>query len=287
MRNLLVALMFCGACSLSQAAVTPKAPVPKALTVPSADGVPIAYEVHGQGSPVLVLVHGWSCDRSYWKEQIEDLSAEYQLVLIDLAGHGESGLGRKDYTMAAFGDDVAAVVDKLGLAQVVLVGHSMGGDVIVEAARRLKGRVTGLVWVDDYKSLGAPRSDAEIEAFVAKFRKDYKGATNSMVRGLFGPDADPKLVERIAKDMASAPPQVAISALQHSFSNDRVVPAALAELRLPVRAINSDNAPTDHESLAKYGVKAFVMPGVGHFLMLEDPARFNRSLDSVIKGLAQ
>jgi pimeloyl-ACP methyl ester carboxylesterase len=282
MRNLLIALMFFGAAALSHAAVAPKA-----LTVPSADGVPIAYEVHGQGSPALILVHGWSCDRSYWKEQVEYLSAQYQLVLIDLAGHGESGLGRKDYTMASFGEDVAAVVDKLALEHVVLVGHSMGGDVVVEAARHLKGRVTGLVWVDDYKSLGTPRSAADVDAMVAKFRKDFRGTTTSMVRGLFGPDADPKLVERVARDMASAPPQVAVSALQNSFSNDREIPAALAELKLPVRAINADNAPTDHESLAKYGVTAFVMPGVGHFLMLEDPARFNRSLDSVVKGLAQ
>jgi pimeloyl-ACP methyl ester carboxylesterase len=121
-----------------------------ATTVHSADGVPIAYEVHGQGSPALVLVHGWSCDRGYWKEQIEYLAPQYQLVLVDLAGHGASGLGRKDYTMAAFGEDVAAVVDRLGLKSVVLVGHSMGGDVVVEAARRLQGRVIGLVWVDDY-----------------------------------------------------------------------------------------------------------------------------------------
>ena len=55
--------------------------------------MPIAYEVHGQGSPAVVLVHGWSCDRGYWKEQIEYLAPQYRLVLIDLAGHGESGTG--------------------------------------------------------------------------------------------------------------------------------------------------------------------------------------------------
>ena len=105
---------------------------PRGPRVPSADGVPIAYEIHGQGSPALVLVHGWSCDRGYWKDQVEYLGAQYQLVLVDLAGHGESGTARKDYTMAAFGADVAAVVDSLKLDKVVLVGHSMGSDVVVE-----------------------------------------------------------------------------------------------------------------------------------------------------------
>ena len=282
MRQLIFALVVGGALSLSHAADKSAA-----LTVPSADGVPIAYEVHGKGEPTLVLVHGWSCDRSYWKEQIEYLSPQYRLVLVDLAGHGESGAGRKDYTMSAFGADVAAVVNRLGADKVVLVGHSMGGDVVVEAAKLLPGRVVGLVWVDDYKSLGAPRSAAEVDAFVAKFRNDFRATTNGFVRGLFAPNADPGLVDRVAKDMASAPPAVALSSLHNSFANAAHIPADLAALKLPVVAINSDRDPTDHESLGKYGVKAFVMPDSGHFLMLEDPPRFNRSLDSVVKGFAQ
>lgn len=285
MRAFLCVLILVATGLPAHAAAAPKAPPPpRAPTVPSADGVPIAYEVHGKGSPALVLVHGWSCDRSYWKEQVDDLSSEYQLVLIDLAGHGESGLGRKDYTMASFGDDVAAVVDSLKLEHVVLVGHSMGGDVIVEAAKRLPGKVVGLVWVDDYKSLSKPHSEEEVDAFVAKFRKDFRGTTTAFVRGLFGPNADPKLVDHVANDMASAPPAVALSALQNSFSYSREVTATLAGLKLPVVAINSDRDPTDYDSLQKYGVKAFVTPDSGHFLMLENPPRFNRTLDSVIRG---
>jgi pimeloyl-ACP methyl ester carboxylesterase len=286
MRKLLMALLtsfFVWGASFSVHAAAPAKP----STVPSADGVPIAYEVVGQGSPALVLVHGWSCDRGYWKEQIEYLAPQYKLVLIDLAGHGESGMGRKDYTMAAFGADVAAVVDSLGLDKVVLVGHSMGSDVVVEAARLLKGKVAGLVWVDQYDSLDDFNSTESVEAFVAKFRKDFRGATESFVRGMFGPNADPKLSDRIAKDMASAPPAVGLSALRNTLLNGPSLPAALAELKLPVVELNADRHPTDHASLARHGVKAFVMPDIGHFLMLEDPQRFNRSLDSVVKGFAR
>jgi pimeloyl-ACP methyl ester carboxylesterase len=261
--------------------------VPRAPTVPSADGVPIAYEVVGQGTATLILVHGWSCDRGYWREQIEYLSPQYRLVLVDLAGHGESGMGRKDYTMAAFGADVAAVVDSLGLKDVVLVGHSMGADVVVEAAKLLRGKVAGLVWVDQYESLDKFHGAAEVEAFTAKFRKDFRGATLSFVRGMFLAESDPKLVDRIAKDMSSAPPAVGLSALTHTLLNGPNLPPALAELGLPVVAINADRHPTDHESMMKHGVKAFVIPNSAHFLMLEDPARFNRALDSVVKGFAK
>jgi pimeloyl-ACP methyl ester carboxylesterase len=280
--SMLLSLSICGAVLPAHAAAPVKAP-----TVPSADGVPIAYEVRGQGSPAVVLVHGWSCDRSYWKEQVEYLSPQYQVVVLDLAGHGESGMGRKDYTVAAFGADVAAVVDSLQLKSVVLVGHSMGADVVVEAAKLLPGRVAGLVWIDEYNSLDAWMSQADIDAFVGKFRKDFRGSTDAFVRRLFAPNADPKVVDRIAKDMSSAPPAVAVNAMHNLFSNAHNIPAALDQLKLPVVTLNSDMKPTDHESLAKHGVKAFVLPDSGHFPMFEDPPRFNRSLDSVIKGFAK
>lgn len=287
MRSILGALSLWCMVAVNLAAISSPPPAPKAPTVPSVDGVPIAYEVHGTGAPALVLVHGWSCDRGYWNEQIDELSLQYQLVLIDLAGHGESGMGRKDYTIDSFGDDVAAVVEKLDLRGVVLVGHSMGGDVIISAAQRLRGRVAGLVWVDDYKSLESPSTDAQVEAFAARFRKDFRRSVDPFVRAMFGPNADPKLVDRVARDMSSAPPAVSMPSLVSSFSNARRVPAALAELKLPVVAINSDRDPTDYESLAKHGVKARVLPDIGHFLQLEDPPRFNRTLSSVVRGLAQ
>jgi pimeloyl-ACP methyl ester carboxylesterase len=84
------------------------------------------------------------------------------VVSIDLAWHGESGLGRKAWTMASFGEDVAAVVVEIDAKEVILIGHSMGGDVIVEAARRLRSRITGLVWVDTHKQLGNPRTPEQL-----------------------------------------------------------------------------------------------------------------------------
>ena len=135
----------------------------------SSDGIPVCYEVHGTGAPALVLVHGWSCDRSYWSRQIGYFAGRYRVVAIDLAGHAESGAGRPAWTMPAFGNDVVAVVEKLGLEELVLIGHSMGGDVIVETALRLPGRAVGLVWADTYSSLGEPRTREQIQQFTDRF----------------------------------------------------------------------------------------------------------------------
>src|SRR6185295_11577645 len=99
--------------------------------------------------------------------QVEPFARRYKVVTVDLAGHGESGVGRKDWTIASFGGDVAAVVQKLGFDRVILIGHSMGGDVIAETARQLPaGRVVGMVWVDTYKQLGTPRRREQVDAFV-------------------------------------------------------------------------------------------------------------------------
>jgi pimeloyl-ACP methyl ester carboxylesterase len=281
-KKLLIAILFVGLATQALAGSSGETPTAK-----SADGMQIAYEVHGAGDITVVLVHGWSCDRSYFVGQIDALAKKYQVVSLDLAGHGESSMGRKNSTIASFGEDVAAVVRKLHLKRVVLVGHSMGGDVVVAAAKLLKGRVAGLVWLEDYKEIGPVRSDADIEKFSAKLRADFPGVTKNVARNLFRLDADPTQVERIARDMASAPPAVAIPSIESSFRYAREIPAALAALKLPVIAINGDNGDTDVASLAKHGVKTVVMSGAGHFLMIEDPARFNPLLIAAIEEIRQ
>jgi pimeloyl-ACP methyl ester carboxylesterase len=251
----------------------------------SADGVRIAYEVRGEGSLALVFVHGWSCNRSFWAGQMEPFSRQFKVVAVDLAGHGDSGRNREKWTVQSYGDDVAAVVKKLDLKRVILIGHSMGGDVIPEAALRLPGRVVGLIWLDTYKKLGAGRTPEEVQAFVAKFRPNFSETTRDFVRSMFVSASDPALVERVAFTMSSAPPSIALPSLESAFSYSREMPRTLERLHLAVIAINPDNAPTDVASLEHYGVQVIFMPGVGHFLMMEDPTRFNGLLSTAIGRL--
>jgi hypothetical protein len=108
-----------------------------------------------------------------------------------------------------------------------------------------------------------------------------------MVRRLFRPDADPAIEEPIIRDVQAAPPQVAIPSIESSFKYEREIPRALAALKLPVIAINADNGATDEASLAKHGVKTVVMSGVGHFMMLEDPPRFDVLLNTAVKAITE
>ena len=251
----------------------------------SPDGIPIRFDEDGAGVPAIVFVHGWSCNRTHWAAQMRSFAARHRVVAVDLAGHGKSGAGRSAWTMPAFGADVAAVVADLGLDDVVLVGQSMGGDVVVEAGLLLGDRVRGLVWVDTYSELGDPRTAAELDAFVGQFRSDFKGQVDAFVRDeLFLPHSDPVLVERVASGMSSAPPEIALHALHHAVSNDGPILDGLKRLTAPVVAINPDFQPTDEASMRRHGVEPVIMPGVAHFPMLEAPDAFDRVLAGVIAG---
>lgn len=248
----------------------------------SSDGTRVSFKATGSGSRALVFVHGWSCDRTYWGNQVPEFAEAYRVVTIDLPGHGASGGGRASWTIPSFGEDVVAVANALGLQEMVLIGHSMGGDVIVEAALTLGDRVAGIVWVDTYHRLTEPETAERVEAFLEPFRRDLAGTTRSLVQHMFPPGADAGLVEQIARAMSAAPPHVAFDTLQHAFTNEGPVMAALLRLGVPVVAINPDYRPTDEASLGRYGIETVIASGVGQFLMLEDADQFNRLLAGVL-----
>ena len=185
--------------------------------------------------------------------------------------------------MAAFGDDVAAVVRHLGLGEVVLIGHSMGGDVVVETALRLGDQVLGVVWADTYDTLGDPPTRAELEEFVAPFREDFVAAAAAFVRRMAGPAAA-DLVEWVAADISAAPPEIAIEAMEHAVGNEPAVLAALPKLTAPVVAINAELGAQRHRGPPAPRGGAVVMPGVGHFLMMEDPGGSTGSSSTRSRG---
>lgn len=253
--------------------------------VKSSDGVEIAFETKGSGDITLVFIHGWSCDKSYWNNQVNELSKNYKVVIIDLAGHGASGLYRENFTIDLFGEDVTAVVNYLKLNKVILIGHSMGGAVIIEAAKRLPGNVFGLIGVDTYQSFTDDWTVEQKENFLKSFSENFVETTKGFVKSMFPRTADSNLVKKVADDMSSAPPAVAVSAIRNTFYYDPI--PTLKEINLPIISINCDMYPVAVEENKKivkdYEVK--FMNGVGHFLMLEKPDEFNSLLKVAVTNL--
>lgn len=255
----------------------------------SEDGTPIAYEIHGQGDPTLVFVHGWSCDARYWRAQLSHFARSHRVLVLDLAGHGHSGATRKRYTMRAFGEDVRAVTEAAASDQVILIGHSMGGPVVAEAARLMPQRVKGLIGIDTLENVEYPMTVEEANQMVAPLERDFPAGCRQFVQEMLSPRTGSELREWILADMAAAPPAVAISAMKEMVSQYLTGEAAriFDEVRLPVITVNGDLWPIDHAANRRHmlSFEAIVLKGADHFLMLDRPEAFNRALEQAIDML--
>jgi pimeloyl-ACP methyl ester carboxylesterase len=259
---------------------------PASEVVNSSDGIPIHYSVAGKGDPALVFIHCWGCNRNFWENQVAEFSKTNRVVTIDLPGHGESGAGRKDWTIESYGDDVKQVVTKLGLKRVVLVGSSMGGPIALEAAKRMPDNVVAIVPVDSLQNVEVTLTPEQLDAVIQQMTADYKGATTGLLNQFFFSASTPEAVKtRVVNEALSRQPETAIAILKGIFAYKPG--PTLRELKVPIKAINADLNPTMLEINRKYAPQfdAVIIKGTGHYPMLEDPARFNQMLAEILKSL--
>ena len=254
--------------------------------IPSKDGTPISYEIYGAGEPTLVFVHGWSCDARYWRAQLPYFAKNHRVVMLDLAGHGHSGTTRSQHTMRAFGEDVRVVTESTGSRRVILIGHSMGGSVIAEAARLMPSRVIGLIGIDTLENIEYPMTREELKKMIAPLEKDFPAGSRQFVEEMISPQTDPQLREWILSDMSAAPPAVALSAMNNMMSQYITGEAAkiFDEIRIPVITVNGDMWPINYEANRRHMsfFEAIILKGADHFLMLDRPKEFNQALEKAI-----
>ena len=257
------------------------------LTINSFDNTPIVYQEAGSGEQVLVFVHCWGCDKSYWEGQLKYFSDKYSVIAIDLAGHGESGLDRKEWSVENYGKDVKAVVEKGNLNDVILIGHSMGGPVVLSAALQLDDKVKALIAIDMFQDIERVFSKEDFDAFYKQFEDDFSATTKNYISTIFGDKADSNLVKSVSEDIASEPKDIALASFI-GLSNFKEA-EEFDKIDIPVRLLISDKFPTNVESAKKH-IKDFdlkIMKGVGHFLMLEKPDEFNKLLEEIINELTE
>jgi pimeloyl-ACP methyl ester carboxylesterase len=289
-----LAALSATACSKSETPSSSAPPGPSAKpTAPpsrdgrseSADGTSIAYTDTGSGDGALVFVHGWATHRGYWEAQVEDLARDYRVVTIDLAGHGDSGKERTDWSIEAFGKDVVAVVNDVNLRSAILIGHSMGGFVVIEAARMLPGRVVGVIGIDTLHDVEMRFPKEQYDELLNGLGRDFAGACRSFVQSMFIEASDPELVKEVTDDMCSTPPEVAIGALRAASTYDAA--AGLDAAKVPLRCVNGTHFPTNVETNRKHvpSFQVYPIEGTGHFPMLERPVEFNRLLRQAVEEL--
>jgi pimeloyl-ACP methyl ester carboxylesterase len=253
----------------------------------SFDSVRIAYDVNGEGNTALIFVHGWSCDARYWQKQVPVFAQNYQVITVDLAGHGHSSFDREEFTMMSFAKDIEAIIKKENIDRAILIGHSMGGAVIAESAKLNPEGVIGIIGVDTLQNITLRTPQNEIDEMLKPFEADFKIATYNFVLSMFPTGADEKLKNWIKEDMSSAPKEVALSAFRNylgQYANGEAK-TVFEHITIPVVSINAKLWPTAAEQNKKYirDYQLFYVEGTGHFPMLEKPEEFNRLLENAIE----
>lgn len=253
--------------------------------VGSFDSVPIAYSSTGSGQPAIVFIHGGFADQTFWREQIEPLSQRFQVVTLDLAGHGASGNRHGEWTMDGYGEDVRAVVAALELDSVILVGNSLGGPVSLVAAKKLPGIVRGLIAVDTFQDIQREWPEEQREAFMQGLQDDFPAACRGMVKQLLLPGTEPELYAWIEDKMCGFDPAIAPRVVEGIVVYDQAAEFAAAEV--PIRAILGQVVPPNVEGNRelKPDFEAVMMEGCGHYPQLERPEEFNQHLLAFIEEI--
>lgn len=254
------------------------------------NGVFINYRSYGEGPLTLLFVHGWCINQTYWSNQVEVLSPDYRIVTVDLPGFGESGKNREKWSIEKYGTDINAVIEKLELTNVILIGHSMGGDIILEAALKNED-VLALIGVDNFKDVGIEFNDdikAEIDGFISMLKDNYSEIAPAYAEGtLFHPSTDSLVKKRVIKDFMNSDSTIAISSLESLIEYALVEPEQLSKLRQKLYLINSDASPTNTDGLNNTGIAYQIIDiaSTGHYPMIEKPEEFNKLLKETIQKI--
>ena len=256
-------------------------------------GVNLAVEARGEG-PAILFVHGYPLDRTIWREQIDALEG-YRRIAPDLRGMGQSDAPDLGYSMALYAADLAALLDALGVEQVVLCGLSMGGYVAFEFVRQWRSRVRGLVLMDTRAEADAPEVRRARDAAAATARERGTAAvSDAMLPKMLAPSTitgRPEVAERVRALMAATPVAGlvgALSAMRDRAGSESLLPtlAGIPTLVM-VGAADILTPPEQARAMAEAipGAQLAIVPGAGHLPPVEQPAATTENLREFLRSL--
>ena len=249
--------------------------------------VTLFFTDDGAGAVPLLLVHGWGADSHEWNAHIPHLAATRRVLAPDLRGHGYSSVPEGGYTISGLAADLVGLLDHLGVAKVVAVGHSMGGQVVSALAVEWPERVAAMVAVDP--GYGQPQAVARrFPEMLAGLRGPHPTETARAIDAWDYTPASPEALRTWHdRRLQAMPPRVLADLFAAMFCDDGqfgVRPAAEAYLKrrtCPVLSFWFDPAQAAWERplLAHPASDVVAWPGSGHRLHEERPAEFLLVLD--------
>jgi len=261
--------------------------------VVASDQTSINFQSTGGKDPTLIFVHGFACSLSDWDGQVKSLSTNYRCTALDLPGHGKSAMPDEP-TIEALAKAVNVVKDRVSPGNAILIGHSMGCRVILEAFLQSRADIAGLVFVDGSILGGDP------ETGVAKARDaiatvGIEAFSQRLFNDMFLPGADEQQKQRIMTQAASIDPkfreELFVNLVRWDLTKSRdglkrlTVPALVlqstyltSELkRAPIQA-GMTTPWMDVVSQLAAKPEARIIPNSGHFPMIDAVQATNREI---------
>ena len=258
--------------------------------------VPLHVRGSGSGRPV-VLLHAFPLSSAMWLEQRNAMAERYRVITPDLRGFGGSSLGDDEPSLDAVADDVAAMLDGLGLDRVVLGGLSMGGYAAMAFLRRHPGRVSALVLADTKATADAAEAAANRERIAS--RLETEGTADVLVSdvlpALLGDTTTrerPLVAGRVRALVEAAPPAAAAWAQRAMAAR----PDSLDTLRachVPALVVRGDedalSSQADSEAMADALPQGqlLVIPSSGHLTAVETPDAFAAAVTAFLAALGE
>lgn len=259
------------------------------------DGRTLSYIDSGGDGPAVVLLHAFPLRAQQWDAQIEALSDRFRFIAPDLMGFGSSSAPDDEslYSMDSYADDVAALLDELGLDKVVLVGLSMGGYIAFAFLRRHGDRVSALVLADTKAEADPPAAIEKRTNQQAQVRAEgTAGLIEALGGALLGEatrSKNPEVVEA-TKRLMDNPHGGFVGALE-AMKNRPDSTGELASISVPTLVIVGENdgvTPPDASRAmneAIPGSRLVVIPESGHLSNLEAPEAFTGALGEFLSSL--
>lgn len=242
----------------------------------------LAYEVHGNGRP-LVLLHAFPFDGRMWTATAAALADKCRVIVPDLRGFGGSDLGDGDVSIAGMADDAAALLDHLGVARATVGGLSMGGYVTLAFAARYPGRLEALVLADTRAAADSEKARSGRAAALALVAEQGVAAyVERQLAALLSPGASASVrqqVRELGKQSAAA-----VLAGMRALRDRPDRQAELAAIACPTLVVagTEDSLSTLEEMTAMAaqirGARLAPISGAGHLSNLERPAEFAAAL---------
>ena len=252
--------------------------------ITASDGVRIAYHEAGAGDPPIVFIHGIYGNRLGFGFQEAYFSPRHRCVAVDLRGNGDSDKPDEVYSMAGYADDVSEVIRQLGLRRPVLVGHSMGGQVVISAAARHPELVGAAASLDSPSNIPGwqKRFHAPFDPLMT-FDGPYREAVHAFLKGAYLPTDDPSHVGGLAERLAAIPDHVIVRAWQAMSAYDPT--SSLRRMKCPYLYVDCGQPGLDFDLLREQCPQVVVgkTVGAGHRALQDVPDQINAMLDRFIR----